>query len=105
LTGVDLPPGGAQAGGQQPARGLDRRRDRVFGAVAVPGEQFQQGGGPGRVVADAPSGQQLPGGVHQGDVLVVFGPVDSAEHFHKLHLLVVCTTARAGQAARVTHAP
>ena len=56
---VDLPAGGAQAGGQQPARGLDRHRDRVIGAVAVLGEQFQQRGQPGRVVADAAAGQQL----------------------------------------------
>jgi hypothetical protein len=37
--------------------------------------------------------------------VVVFGPVDSAEHFHNPHLLVVGNTARAGQATRVTHAP
>jgi hypothetical protein len=54
---VDGAPGGAQAGGQQAARGLDRDRDRVFGAVAVLGEQFQQPGQPGRVVADPQPGQ------------------------------------------------
>jgi hypothetical protein len=32
VDGVDLPAGRAQAGDQQPARGLDRHRDRVFGA-------------------------------------------------------------------------
>jgi len=59
---VDLAAGGAQAGSQQPARGLDRHRDGLFGAVAVPGEQFQQRGQPGRVVADPrahPNGRAL----------------------------------------------
>ena len=91
VDGVDPAAGGAQAGGQQPARGLDRHRDRVIGAVAVLGEQAQQRGEPGGVVADAAAGQQLPVPVCQGDVVVVFGPVDPAEHVHDLHLPVrVC---------------
>jgi hypothetical protein len=81
---VDLPAAGAQARGQQPARGFDRHRDRGIGAVAVPGEQPQQGGQPGCVVADPPAGQQFAVPVDQGDVVVVLGPVDAAEHFHKL---------------------
>ena len=54
-------------------------RDGLFGAVAVLGEQLQQPGQAGRVVADPRPGQQLPVAVHQGDVVVVFGPVDPAE--------------------------
>ena len=56
-----------------------RYRDGLFGAVAVLGEQLQQPGQAGRVVADPRPGQQLPVAVHQGDVVVVFGPVDPAE--------------------------
>ncbi len=80
---VDLAAGAAQAGGQQPARGLDRHRDRVLGAVAVLGQQAQQLGQPGRVVADPAAGQQRAVPVYQGDVVVVLGPVDAAEHIHK----------------------
>jgi hypothetical protein len=36
--GVDRAAGGAQARGQQPARRLDRYRDRVPGAIAGLGE-------------------------------------------------------------------
>jgi len=39
-------------------------------------------GEPGRVVADPAAGQQLPVAVHQGDVVVVFGPVDPAVNIH-----------------------
>jgi len=59
VDGVDGAAGGAQARDQQPAGGLDRHRDRVFGGVAVPGQQAQQLREPGRVVADAAAGQQL----------------------------------------------
>ena len=48
------------------------------------GEQGQQGGQPGRVVADPAAGQQLPVPVDQGDVVVIFGPVDPAVHIHDL---------------------
>jgi len=40
VDGVDGAAGGAQARGQQPARGLDGHRDGIFGAVAMGGEQF-----------------------------------------------------------------
>jgi hypothetical protein len=56
---VDGAAGGAQARDQQPARGLDRHRDRVPGGVAVLGQQAQQLREPGRVIADAAPGQQL----------------------------------------------
>jgi hypothetical protein len=84
LTGVDLPPGGAQAGHQQAARGLDRHRDRVVFGVAVLGEQFQQPGQPGRVVADPLTAQQAAVAVDERDVVVVFGPVDSAKDVQRL---------------------
>jgi hypothetical protein len=48
----------------------------------VPGEQFQQLGQPGRVVADPAPGQQLPVAVCQGDVVVIFSPVDPAVNIH-----------------------
>jgi len=99
--------GGAQARSQQPAGCLDRYRDRVLGAVAVLGEQTQQGGEPGRVVADPAAGQQLPVPVGQGDVVVALGPVNPAEHVHKHSSpcrLRSCLAVH-GQAARVTHAP
>jgi hypothetical protein len=80
VDGIDLAAGGAQAGHEQPAGGLDRHRDGVIGGVAVGGEQFQQPGQAGRVVADPQPGQQPAVAVHVGDVVVVFGPVDSAEY-------------------------
>jgi len=104
---VDRAAGGAQARSQQPAGCLDRYRDRVLGAVAVLGEQTQQGGEPGRVVADPAAGQQLPVPVGQGDVVVALGPVNPAEHVHKHSSpcrLRSCLAVH-GQAARVTHAP
>ncbi len=51
------------------------------GAVAVLGQQPQERSQPGRVLADAAAGQQLAVPACQGDVVVVFGPVDPAEHF------------------------
>jgi hypothetical protein len=60
VDGVDAAAGGAQAGDEQAAWCLDGHRDRVSGAVAVPGQQLEQGGEPGGVVADAAAGQQLP---------------------------------------------
>jgi hypothetical protein len=57
---VDRAAGGAQAGDKQATRCLDGHRHRVTGAVAVLGEQAQQRGEPGGVVADPAAGQQLP---------------------------------------------
>ena len=106
VDGVDGPAGGAQARGQQPARGLDRHRDRVIGGIAVAGEQLEQRDQSGRVVADAPAGQQLPVPARQGDVVVVLGPVDAAEHVHKVSSLWLSVMFLVlAQAARVTHAP
>ena len=79
---VDLAAGGAQARYQQPAGCLDRHRDRGIGGVAVLGEQGQQRREPGRVVADPAAGQQLPVPAGQGDVVVIFGPVDPAVNLH-----------------------
>jgi len=103
VDGVDLAAGGAQARDQQPAGCLDRHRHQVIGGVAVLGEQGQQLGEPGRVVADPAAGQQLPVPVHQGDVVVIFGPVDPAEYVHPflLHMSLFMLV----QAARGTHAP
>jgi hypothetical protein len=101
---VDRAAGGAQAGGQQPAWCLDRHRHGVLARVAVPGEQVQQLREPGRVVADAAAGQQLPVPVHHGDVVVVFGPVDAAEHVHDLLFPPFSCCCRRS-AAQGTHAP
>ena len=87
VDGVDPPAGGAQAGHQQPAGRLDRYRDRGFSGVAVLGEQGQQRGEPSRVVADPAAGQQLAVLVHDGDVVVVFGPVDPAVNVHAFLLV------------------
>jgi len=46
----------------------------------VVGEQVQQPGQPGRVIADPQPGQQLAVTAGEGDVVVVFGPVDAAEY-------------------------
>jgi hypothetical protein len=78
------PAGGAQARHQQPAAGLDRDRDRRLGAVTGVGEQLQQERESGRVVADASLGDQLAVGVDEGHVVVVLGPVDTAEHCQAL---------------------
>ena len=72
------PPTGTQGGDQQSARSLDRDRDRVLGAVAGVGEHLDQSGEPGRVVADALFGHQLPITADDCDVVMPFSPVDSA---------------------------
>jgi hypothetical protein len=73
------PASGAQACHEQAARGLDRHRDGGLCAVAMLGEQVQQGGQAGGVVTDAQPGQQPAVAVHQGDVVMVLRPVDPAE--------------------------
>ena len=107
VDGVDRAAGGAQACGQQPAGGLDGHRDRVIRGVAVLGEQGQQLGQARCVVADAAAGQQLAVPVHQGDVVVVLGPVDAAVHLHGqfalLPVSVVVLAVRAGL-SRAGHA-
>ena len=92
---IDRPAGGAQARDQQPARGLDRHRDRIPGGVAVLGEQGQQFREPGRVVADPAAGQQLAVPVHDGDVVVILGPVDPAVNLHRV--LLVCSISSRGR--------
>ena len=84
VDGVDRAAGSPQAGDQQPAGCLDRHRDGILGAIAVLGEQGQQLGQPGRVVTDPAAGQRPPVPVNDGDVVVIFGPVDPAIHIHDL---------------------
>jgi hypothetical protein len=100
---VDLAAGGAQARDQQPARCLDRHRDQAGGGVAVLGQQGQQPREPGRVVADAAAGQQPPVLVHQGDVMIIFGTVDSAVHVHTSSVLLDVVAVRTGL-SRAGHA-
>jgi hypothetical protein len=97
VDGVDLPAGGSQACDQQAARGLDGHRYGVFRGVAVAGEQFQKGVESGTVVADAHLGQLSAVLVHQGDVMVVLGPVDSAEDLAQPRSPVRALPERASQ--------
>jgi hypothetical protein len=53
----------------------------------VPGEQGQQLGQPRCVVTDPAAGQQLPVPVHQGDVVMIFSPVDAAINIHPFLLM------------------
>jgi hypothetical protein len=50
-------------------------------------EQGQQRREPARVVADPAAGQQLAVPVHDGDVVVIFGPVDPAVNVHAFLLV------------------
>jgi hypothetical protein len=81
---VDLPAGGAQARDEQAAAGFDRDRDRRLGAVTGVGEQLQQQRESVRVVADTSLGDQLAVGVDERHVVMVFGPIDTAEHCQAL---------------------
>jgi hypothetical protein len=77
---IDLAAGGAQAGDQQFATGLDRDRDLLAGMVAVFSEQIDQSLPAGDVIADAAACDELAVGVHQGDIMVLLRPVDTACH-------------------------
>ena len=80
---IDRPPGGAQHRDQQPARGLDRNRDRI--RRAVPGRS--EHGGQFReaicALADPPLGDQRAVAVDQRNVVMALGPVDAAIHRHR----------------------
>jgi hypothetical protein len=71
----------------------------------VLGEQGQQRREPGRVVADAAAGQQLPVPVGQGDVVVIFGPVDPAVNLRPFPPFSTWSLFLPALAARGTHAP
>lgn len=79
---IDRPGSFPQGGDQQPARGLDGHGDRILGGVAGLGQQREQLGEALQGVTDAALGEEFAFGVDQGDVVVSFGPVDSAEHLH-----------------------
>ena len=90
---VDRPAGGAQAGDQEPVGGLDGDRNRGVGVVAVAGQEVEELGEALGAVVDAELGEEGAGLVQQGDVVVVGGPVDTAEHAGHggvLWLAVVC---------------
>src|SRR6185369_12438222 len=74
---------------QQPARGFDRDRNRVFRAVARVGEQIGQCAESSQVVADAFLGHQLAIAIDDRDVVMPFGPVDSAGSVHFSHTSVM----------------
>jgi hypothetical protein len=97
-----LAAGGAQAGHQQATTGFDRDRDRRVRRVAGVGEQLQQQPVAAHVVTDAPLGDQPAILVDEGHVVVVLGPVDSAEHAQPrtpLFIVVAAIRAGAGHAA------
>jgi hypothetical protein len=76
---VDLPSGCPRARDQQAARRLDRHRYGFLGTVAVAGQQLQQGVEASAVVTDPQLGQLGAVLIDQRDVVVVLGPVDTAE--------------------------
>jgi hypothetical protein len=82
VDGVDGATGRPEAGNEQAAGGLDRHRYPLAGVVAVLGQQVEQLLQAGRVVADPGPAQELAVAVDHGDVVVVAGPVDPAEHRH-----------------------
>jgi len=69
----------------------------------VAGEQLQEGVESGTVVADAQLGQLGAVLVDQGDVVVVFGPVDTAEDLAQPRSPVSALRECAGQ-LRAEHA-
>jgi hypothetical protein len=101
-----LAAGRAQARHEQAAAGFDGDRDWLLAAFAGGDEQLQQCGEPGGVVADAAFGDQVAVGVDQGDVVVVFGPVDATEHSQDLVPPLLSWPFRAGpRRSRDTRAP
>lgn len=100
---VDGPLAGAQGSDQQTPAGLDGHRYRVFGVVAVLGEQIQQELVVGRVVADTAFGQELSGVVDQGHIVMGLGPVDTAEHGHAV--LQSFAVRAGGEPVRATRRP
>jgi hypothetical protein len=75
---VHRAPGRAQARDEQPARRLDRDRDRVLRGVTRLSQQLKQSPVALGVVADTPLGHQLPGLVHHRHVVVGLRPIDAA---------------------------
>jgi hypothetical protein len=80
---VDRPAGSYQGGDQQPARGFDRDRHGRLLAVAARGQQFGEFAEPVDGLGNPFLGQQCAPAVDDGDVVVPFGPVDTAEHAHR----------------------
>ena len=79
---IDRPAGLSQCGDQQPARGLDGHGDRILCRVPRLGQQREQLGETLQGVTDAALGEEFALSVDQSNVVVAFGPVDSAEHLH-----------------------
>jgi hypothetical protein len=75
---IDHPAGFAQCGNPQAAVGFDADRDRIGGGVAGLGQQCQQRGDSGGVVADPATGHHLAVVVNYGDVVMGCGPIESA---------------------------
>jgi hypothetical protein len=78
---IHRPPRRPQRRNEQAARGLDRHRNRVLGAITGSSEHFDELGEPVKVVGDAFLGDQLTAVVDDGDV-VMGGPIDAAEQCH-----------------------
>lgn len=82
VDGVDGATGRPEAGDEQAAGGLDRHRYLLAEVVAVVSQEVEQLLQAGRVVADPGPAEELAVAVDHGDVVVVAGPVDPAEHLH-----------------------
>jgi hypothetical protein len=79
LIGNTVRPAARKPGHQQPAAGFDRHL-QVPGRRVVQREKLEQAGQASRVVADSFGADDRPVFVDDRDVVVAFGPVDSAAH-------------------------
>ena len=71
---------------QQTPRCFDRQGDALILIIAVLSKQVEQQLIAERVVEEASPGQHESSMVNNGDVLVVFSPVDATEHGTMTHL-------------------
>ena len=63
--------------------GFDPDWDRIFGGVAGFGECLEQPGEPGSVVVDSSPAHDFAQVVEDREVVMVFGPIDSAVQSHR----------------------
>lgn len=85
IDGVDGAAGRPQAGDQETTAGLDGHRDGILRTVTVGGKHPNQLVEPCCRVIDASPGQQRSRLVDDGYVVMVAGPVDTAERSHSPH--------------------
>src|SRR3546814_3061192 len=80
---VDHPATCSECGDPQAVVGFDPDRDQVFGGVAGFGECLEQSGEPGGVVVDSSPAHDFAQVVEDCEVVMVFGPIDSAVQSHR----------------------